>query len=99
LFLRSKGRKVDLRQLLKKLASQGLSHILIEGGGEIIASALQKRLVDKMIIFIAPKIIGGRDAPTAVEGEGVKRIREAMRLTDVTLRRLDSELIIEGKPK
>ena len=94
---KDEDKKVNLRDLLGKLARQGVAHVLIEGGGEVIASALKGKLVDRMIVFISSEIIGGRDAPTAVEGEGIKRIKEALKLKDVRLRRFGSEFIIEGK--
>jgi len=99
IVVKEKGRRVDLRQLLKKLAKQGISHILIEGGGEIIASALQQKLVNRIIVFVAPKIIGGRSAPTAVEGTGVRRMSQALRLAGTKLKRIGPDLIIEGRPE
>ena len=94
---KDKEKKIDLRDLLRKLAEQGISHILIEGGGEIIASALKMKLVDRMVVFISPKIIGGRNAPTAVEGKGINRVREAAKLKDMKFRKVGSELVIEGQ--
>lgn len=67
LILKKKNGKVDLKDLFRALAKQEIAHLLIEGGGEIIAAALKEKLVDEMIICIAPKIIGGRNAPTSVE--------------------------------
>ena len=98
IITKDKDKRVDFQDLLKRLAKQGITHILIEGGGEIIASALNLRLVDRMIIFVSPKIIGGRNAPTAVEGKGIKRVKAATKLEDIKFRRLGSELIIEGRP-
>jgi len=95
---KDKEKRVDLRDLFRELARQGIAHILIEGGGELIASALKMRLVDRMIVFVSPKIIGGSEAPTAVEGEGVERIRQAARLKDVKFKRVGPELLIEGEP-
>lgn len=95
---RDRERRVDLEDLLKKLAKQGIAHILIEGGGRIIAAALKQRLVDEMIVFVSPRIIGGEDAPTAVEGEGVRRISQAQRLEDVRFKKLGSDFIITGRP-
>lgn len=97
IVVKNKEKRVDLRDLMKRLAKQGITHVLIEGGGEIIASALKMGLVDRMIVFISPKIIGGRDAPTAVEGEGIKRLKEAKNLKDIRLKRFGQELIIEGR--
>ncbi len=90
--------RVDLKDLFKQLAGQGISHILIEGGGEVIASALKQKLVDKMYVVVSPKIIGGRNAPTSIGGEGIKRINQAAGLKDITFRRLGPDLLIEGKP-
>jgi diaminohydroxyphosphoribosylaminopyrimidine deaminase/5-amino-6-(5-phosphoribosylamino)uracil reductase len=97
IITKDRKKRVDLCDLLKKLAQQGIAHILIEGGGEIIASALKMELIDRMVIFVAPKIIGGRQAPTAVEGEGINRIKEAARLEHMKCRKVGSELVIEGK--
>jgi len=99
IIARDEGRKVNLRDLLKKLAGRGIAHVLIEGGGEIIASALEKRLVDRMLVFISPKIVGGRDAPTAVEGKGVQVIEQAKELKDMKFRKVGSDLLIEGRVK
>lgn len=96
---RGQGEKVDLGDLLKKLAAREISHILIEGGGEIIASALRKRLVDRMIIVVAPKIIGGRNAPTSVGGEGINRLSQAIKLSELKVSRLGRDIIIEGRPR
>ena len=96
---KNRGNRVDLRDLLQKLARQQFAHILIEGGGEIIASALKMKLVDRMIMVVASKIIGGRYSPTAVEGKGISRIRQAARLEDMKFRRLGPDLIIEGRPR
>jgi len=98
IIAKDKQRRVHLRDLFRKLAKQEIAHVLIEGGGEIIASALEAGLVDRMIVFVSSKIIGGRNAPTAVEGPGAKRITEAMDLKDMKVRTLGSDLIIAGRP-
>lgn len=98
IVVKDRDQRVDFRDLLKELAKQGITHILIEGGGEVIASALNLKLVDRVVIFVSPKIIGGRDAPTSVEGKGIKKIKAAAKLEDIKFRRLGSELIIEGRP-
>jgi len=99
LIVKDKRQRVDLPSLLRELAKREISHVLVEGGGEIIASFLTEKLVDEMFIFIAPKIVGGRSAPTAVEGSGIKRINRALKLKDMRVRQIDSDLIIQGKPK
>lgn len=90
--------RVDLRQLLQELAKREITGVLIEGGGEIIASALSERLVDRVYFFIAPKIVGGRNALTPVEGTGIGKMGGAIQLADARLRRFGRDFLIEGKP-
>ena len=89
-------RGLDLEHLMKRLAKRGIASLLIEGGGKVNASALELGLVDKVIFFIAPKIIGGKDSVTPVEGEGVDKIGQAMKLKDIKFRRLGPDILFEG---
>lgn len=93
-----KGGRIDLKELMKKLGKLGVISLLLEGGGEVLSSALSARIVDKALFFIAPKIIGGRDAPTAVGGEGIRSISEAVPLKRVKVRRFGEDMLIEGYP-
>jgi len=87
--------RVNLRQLMKMLAEQNVMSVLIEGGGAVAWSALAAGIVDKVIFFIAPKIIGGKEAVTAVGGEG-RALREAWRLRDVKVKRVGEDVMVEG---
>lgn len=89
-------RGLDLKYLMKKLAKRGVVSILIEGGGKVNASALEMGLVDKVIFFIAPKIVGGENAITPVEGEGIDRIGEAIKLKDTKIKRFGEDILFEG---
>ncbi|NIM03627.1 bifunctional diaminohydroxyphosphoribosylaminopyrimidine deaminase/5-amino-6-(5-phosphoribosylamino)uracil reductase RibD [bacterium] len=89
-------RGLDLKFLMRELAKRGVTSILIEGGGRVNASALEMGLVDKVLFFIAPKIVGGEDAITAVEGEGIDRIGQAIRLKDTKVRRFGEDILFEG---
>jgi len=95
-ILRLPGRngRVDIRALLKRLARREISHLLIEGGGEVIASAFEARAVDRIVCIIAPAVIGGRDAPTGVEGTGVKSLDAAIPLRNVQVRQLGKDLLV-----
>ena len=92
------GARVDLKNLMHSLARRGITHVLVEGGGEIVSSFLRKDLVDEIFFFVAPKIIGGRDALTSVEGRGVKFANQAMRLQDVSVGRFGADILIHAKP-
>ncbi len=62
--------RVDLSALLGKLAAEGVERLLVEGGGELNAQLFEDDLVDELYLTVAPAILGGRDAPTPVEGHG-----------------------------
>jgi diaminohydroxyphosphoribosylaminopyrimidine deaminase/5-amino-6-(5-phosphoribosylamino)uracil reductase len=89
-------RGLDLKFLMRELGKRGITSILIEGGGKVNASALEMGLVDKVLFFIAPKIVGGEGAITPVEGEGIDRMGEAIRLKDIKIRRFGEDILFEG---
>nr|WP_279220995.1 bifunctional diaminohydroxyphosphoribosylaminopyrimidine deaminase/5-amino-6-(5-phosphoribosylamino)uracil reductase RibD [Desulfofundulus salinum] len=90
------GPRVDLEVLMKELARREITSVLVEGGGEIHASFLGSRLVDKVIWFIAPLIIGGRQVPGPVGGDGPARLLEAVRLKDISFTRYGEDFCVEG---
>ena len=87
---------VDMAALMEALGARGITSLLIEGGGTTHASAFTAGIVDKAWFFIAPKIIGGRDAITAVEGDGVDTMDEAILLERMTVRSVGPDLLIEA---
>lgn len=89
--------RVPLRSLFRALAKRGIQSVLIEGGGEILASAFAQRLVDQIVWFIAPTLLGGRNAPSAIGGEGVGRLAQAIRLADMRVRRIAPDLCVEAR--
>lgn len=91
-----KAGRVDIRSLLKDLAKRGVTNVLIEGGGEVIASAFEAKVVDRVCFFISPKIIGGRQAVTSVEGIGVDKVSKAIEIKDAAVRKLGGDFMIEG---
>ncbi len=72
--------KVNIINLFQHLENLGLKKVLVEGGGEINWSVLKLGLVNELIVTIAPIVIGGRDAKTLVEGEGISYIHNAIRM-------------------
>ncbi|MEX0785906.1 MAG: dihydrofolate reductase family protein, partial [Dehalococcoidia bacterium] len=69
-----------------------------EGGGVLLGSFFDQRLVDKVHAVVAPMIIGGGTAPTAVAGQGAERMAGALRLRDVTVERLGDDVLVTGYP-
>ena len=72
--------KVDLKKLFNQLEEEGLSHVLVEGGGEINWSIIKNNLFNEIIITISPMIIGGKNAISLVGGEGYKTINESIKV-------------------
>ncbi len=99
LEVKEKAGQINLKDMLKKLAGLGISSILVEGGGMLIGSLFDEGLVDKIMFFISPKIIGGKEAIGSVMGRGVLRIERALKLKEVRLRRLGEDFLIEGYVK
>ncbi|MBI5090858.1 MAG: bifunctional diaminohydroxyphosphoribosylaminopyrimidine deaminase/5-amino-6-(5-phosphoribosylamino)uracil reductase RibD [Candidatus Hydrogenedentes bacterium] len=87
---------LDIRLLMRELAKREVTSVLIEGGGTTHASAFEAGIVDKVMFFVAPKIVGGRDAVTAVEGEGIARMNDAVVLENMTVRPVGIDLLIEA---
>ena len=73
-------RKVNIKSLFQQLESLGLKRILVEGGGEINWSVLKIGLVNELIVSISPVVVGGRNAKTLVEGEGISNITDGIKL-------------------
>lgn len=95
----STGDKVQLRALLQALGREQITSVLIEGGSRINTAALEERIVDKVLFFFAPRILGGRTAPPLVAGEGVKRVEEGIVLERIRTRRFGDDVLIEGYVK
>ena len=89
-------RRVSLDRLTEALGKRGILSVMIEGGAEINASALREGVVDKVLVFLAPILIGGKSSPTAVGGEGIETLSQALRLRDVRIERFDGDILVEG---
>jgi diaminohydroxyphosphoribosylaminopyrimidine deaminase/5-amino-6-(5-phosphoribosylamino)uracil reductase len=91
--------RTDFKIIRDRLLSIGIKTVLIEGGGELIASALFSGCVHDAFFFIAPKIIGGRNAVSAVGGEGVSNIKDALEIENMKVKKIGADLLIHGEIK
>lgn len=89
--------KVDIEKLLDILGQQNICSILVEGGATLSGSFVAKKLVDKVYFFIAPKIIGGKEAKTPVSGTGILNLQEALALKDIQIEKLEEDILIIGR--
>ena len=87
---------VDMQSLMEQLGAMKISSVLVEGGGSVNFSLLQAGLVDRVYAFIAPKLVGGRDALTPVEGEGFQELDRAVELENIQLRQLGADVLLTG---
>jgi diaminohydroxyphosphoribosylaminopyrimidine deaminase/5-amino-6-(5-phosphoribosylamino)uracil reductase len=88
--------KVDLGHLMFSLGKMGIDSVLLEGGSTIAFSALMNGVVDKVVSFIAPKIIGGVAAPSPVGGKGLSSMEDAIVIENWKYRKTGTDIMVEG---
>jgi diaminohydroxyphosphoribosylaminopyrimidine deaminase/5-amino-6-(5-phosphoribosylamino)uracil reductase len=94
--LPSKEGVLDMELLLRRLGERQITRILVEGGGILLGSLFDKGLVDKVVAFLAPIIIGGEEARPAVAGMGIEKLADCTRLKQVKLERVGDDIMITG---
>ena len=88
---------IDIKELMKTLADMKIDSILLEGGGTLNWAALNAGIVNKVQAYIAPKIIGGRDALSPVGGKGKERMSDAVKLKDSIIKKIGNDYMIESE--
>ncbi len=91
----SEGR-IDLKRLLELLGKKNVTSVMVEGGGTLLGSFFDSNLVDKVIAFIAPIIIGGQDARISVAGRGFETVADSLKLNDTNIESIGEDLVISG---
>jgi len=91
-----KDSMVDINFLFNWLGSEGIDSILVEGGSTLNFSIFRNNLADKVITFIAPKILGGIESKTPVGGDGFEKLQDAVLLNDMTISTFDEDIMIEA---
>jgi len=96
IVLRSENGLIDIAELLNTLGQRQITTVMIEGGSKLLGYVFDHHLVDKVLAFVAPIIIGGEEAKTAVSGRGVDKVADALQLKDIKIERFDNEFLISG---
>lgn len=91
-----KNNKVNLKELVKRIGEEGIDSILIEGGGTLNFSALEENIVDKVIFYIAPKILGGEKSKSCIGGTGFSSLNNSVNLRDMSYKKIGEDLVVEG---
>lgn len=96
LIIPEQNGRVDLQALMEKLGQMQITSVLLEGGAEVNASALKAGIVDKVMVFIAPKLIGGSGSPGPIGGAGIDDLSESVLLTDISVDRVGEDILVTG---
>ena len=98
MFFDSKQGRINLRSLLSKLGGMGMMSLLVEGGSQVNGSFLDERLIDKIFLFLSPRLLGG-SALEMFGGRGVGKLEEALSLNLVKIKKVGDDILFEGYPK
>ena len=96
LVLPSRRGRIQWRALLAELGRRGVASLVIEGGAEVNASALREGAVDRVLVFLAPRMLGGKDAVGVIGGRSPARLSEALQLKRVSVMRVGPDILVEG---
>jgi diaminohydroxyphosphoribosylaminopyrimidine deaminase/5-amino-6-(5-phosphoribosylamino)uracil reductase len=94
--LKGRGSRLNIKDVLIWLGKKGISSVLVEGGSQLLTAVIEKKLADKILVALSPKLIGGKDALSLYGGRGVNQVADALGLTRVKFLRIADETIIEG---
>ena len=86
----------NLKELMQRIGSEKIDSVLVESGGTLSESLLREGLADEVVAFIAPKIIGGRNAKTPVEGEGIELMGNAIKLKNKVVETIGEDILFSG---
>jgi diaminohydroxyphosphoribosylaminopyrimidine deaminase/5-amino-6-(5-phosphoribosylamino)uracil reductase len=90
-------REVDLRKLMRELGKLGIQSIMMEGGSELNGSAIEAGIVDKIYFFIAPIIIGGREAKGPIGGNGIERLGQKLKLKNIKMEKIGEDFLLSAE--
>lgn len=94
LTLKKRGERVDLEDLLVKLGEREVMSLFVEGGSEVNGAFFEEGLVDTLVLFIAPKILGGKDAVPFTGGRGWDEVKDALLINDYRIKQLGHDLMV-----
>ena len=90
------SRSEQLASLLDELGRRQITNLLVEGGGEVLGTLLDLQEIDEVHAFVAPKLVGGKSAPTPIAGAGFAKMSDAFELESMQVEMLDRDLHLHG---
>ncbi|WHY79664.1 bifunctional diaminohydroxyphosphoribosylaminopyrimidine deaminase/5-amino-6-(5-phosphoribosylamino)uracil reductase RibD [Neobacillus sp. WH10] len=97
--IKMESQKVSIKEMLVLLGKKGITSLFVEGGAEVHGSFLKEHAFQQIITYIAPKLIGGKNAPTSFGGQGIEHIAEAVSLNIKQVDRIGSDIRIIAEPR
>ncbi len=92
----SKCGHVNLKYLMNEIGKMGIDSILLEGGSKLNFSCIKENIVDKVMYFVAPKLVGGEKAKTSIEGEGIKSLSDAVKVNNMNSEKIGQDILLTG---
>lgn len=98
IFCAGRNGQVDLKDIFQRLGARGIQSVLLEGGAELAGAAVREGLVDRFLLFYAPKLLAG-EGKGAFGGKGAHMMRDALLLRDIKVSRFGDDILVEGYPE
>ena len=95
-MVKSKNGKIDLKALLKILGKRKIMSLIIEGGAKVFTSALKAKIVDKVMVFVAPKLVDSKNTKTWYEGLGIASMKKSLQFKNSTNTMIGMDVLVEG---
>ncbi|MFC3209725.1 bifunctional diaminohydroxyphosphoribosylaminopyrimidine deaminase/5-amino-6-(5-phosphoribosylamino)uracil reductase RibD [Planomicrobium okeanokoites] len=99
IFETSGETRTDVNDMMRILGENGISSLFIEGGGTVNSAFLENGLIDKVVLYFAPKLVGGKNAPTFLEGSGFELMKNAVDLADGEFTKIGKDFKFTGYPE
>jgi len=96
LIVNDRGGRVDIRDMMKRLGRMDIMSILIEGGSSIATSAISEGVVDKIMLFISPMIMGGTDSIPSIGGKSPPSLEDTVKVRELKVRKVGKDILLEG---
>lgn len=93
--IRKDGKSIDLHELMRELRKRDIDSVMAEGGGTLVWSLAEKKLINRVTAYIAPEILGGEKAPTPVRGEGFDSPQNCLKLNNPEISRKGNDILLE----
>jgi diaminohydroxyphosphoribosylaminopyrimidine deaminase/5-amino-6-(5-phosphoribosylamino)uracil reductase len=94
--LRAGGSRTDVKKVLEAFGRRGFTHVMVEGGGAVLGSVFDAHLADEVYVFVAPRVIGGREAPSPVAGSGPAALADGPVLERTEWKTVGPDLLLHG---